>query len=181
MELARSSAPAVTTMAADMREVVTRGLTEAETGEGVARVLRSYINRDDLLDPEHRQGDPNGYRQHILHVEKDGSFSIVSLVWLPKQQTAIHDHVSWCVVGVHQGIGTEERFNIVANNGDSQLALAGTGVAPRGDVMWLSPPGDIHRVSCSSPEKTISIHVYGADISLLGTSVRREYDLPIKG
>lgn len=181
MESVETSALAVTTMAADMREVVTRGLTETETGEGVAGVLRSYINRDDLLDPEHRQGDPNGYRQHILHVENDGSFSIVSLVWLPEQQTAIHDHVSWCVVGVHQGIETEERFNIVANNGESHLSVAGTGVAPQGDVMWLSPPGDIHRVSCSSPEKTISIHVYGADISVLGTSVRREYDLPIKG
>lgn len=180
MELAKNSAPAVTTMAADIRDVVIRGLTEAETGEGVAEVLRSYVNRDDLLSPENREGDPDGYRQHILHVEDDGSFSIVSLVWLPKQQTAIHDHVSWCVVGVHQGIETEERFNIIANNGESHLAVAATGVAPQGDVMWLSPPGDIHRVNCSSPEKTISIHVYGADISVLGTSIRREYDLPIQ-
>ena len=168
-------------MAVDIRNVVSRGLTEAQTGEGVAEVLRSYINRDDLLGPDHREGDPSGYCQHILHVEDDGSFSIVSLVWLPKQQTAIHDHVSWCVVGVHRGVEKEERFNVVANNGESHLAVAGIGVAPQGDVMWLSPPGDIHRVSCSSPEKTISIHVYGADISVLGTSVRREYDLPIKG
>ena len=26
----------------------------------------------------------------------------------------------------------------------------------------------------------LSIHVYGADISVLGTSIRREYELPVR-
>ena len=181
MELVETSALAVTTMATDIRSVVSRGLSEAETGESVAKVLRSCIDRGDLLNPGNREGDPDGYRQHILHVEDDGAFSIVSLVWLPGQMTAVHDHVSWCVVGVHQGEESEERFAVVASNGESHLEINGTGIATQGEVVWLSPPGDIHRVSNGSPKKTISIHVYGADISVLGTSVRREYDLPIKG
>lgn len=180
MELVETSTPALTTMAADIRDVVGRRFSQAETGEGVAKVLRSYINRSDLLKPENRKGDPDGYRQYILHIEEDGSFSIVSLVWLPAQVTAVHDHVSWCVVGVHQGEETEERFAVVASNGESHLKINGTGIAPQGAIVWLSPPGDIHRVSNSSEGKTISIHVYGADISVLGTSIRREYDLPLK-
>ena len=180
MELIEEAAPAVGVMADEIRDIVRQGLTEADTGKAVAALLKNYIGRADLLHPENREGDPERYRQHIIHVEPDGSFSIVSLVWLPSQMTAIHDHVSWCVVGVHEGQETEERFRLVENNGNSHLELVGTAVAPQGDTVWLSPPGDIHRVRNSDSAKTISIHVYGADISVLGTSIRREYDLPVK-
>ena len=55
--------------------------------------------------------------------------------------TAIHDHVSWCVVGVHEGKESEERFALVENNGESSLTLTGTGTNSAGLVVWLSPPG----------------------------------------
>ena len=179
MEIIEKAGPAVDVMATEVRDVVAEGLTEAETGEAVAGIVKRYIGRADLLHPENREGDPEKYRQHVIHVEPDGSFSIVSLVWLPGQVTAIHDHVSWCVVGVHEGQETEERFKLIENNGESHLELVGTGIAPQGDTVWLSPPGDIHRVRNGDSDKTISIHVYGADISVLGTSIRREYDLPV--
>ncbi|MGB7859786.1 MAG: cysteine dioxygenase family protein [Acidimicrobiia bacterium] len=167
-------------LAARVRDVVNQGRSEAATGDGVAAVLRSQITRDDLLRPEDCVGDPDRYKQHILHVEPNGSFSIVSLVWLPDQITPIHDHVSWCVVGVHQGEEAEERFRMVENNGASHLEVEGTGTNPEGLVVWLSPPGDIHRVRNAGDGTAISIHVYGADISVLGTSIRREYDLPVR-
>ena len=65
-------------------------------------------------------------------------------------------------------------------NGETHLELEGTGINPQGLVVWLSPPGDIHRVTNTGDGKTISIHVYGADINVLGTSIRRRYDLPVK-
>jgi len=36
-----------------------------------------------------------------------------------------------------------------------------------------------HRVRGPGPGVTVSLHVYGADIGRLGSSVRRVYDLPI--
>ena len=39
-----------------------------------------------------------------LYVEPGGSFSIVALVWRPGQITRIHDHITWCVFGVIQGV-----------------------------------------------------------------------------
>ncbi len=69
---------------------------------------------------------------------------------------------------------------MVEANGESHLRLEGTVTNPEGLVVWLSPPGDIHRVTNTDQKTTISIHVYGADISVLGTSIRREYELPIK-
>jgi 3-mercaptopropionate dioxygenase len=49
-----------------------------------------------------------------------------------------------------------------------------------GTVSGFAPPGDIHRVRNTGEEVAISMHVYGADISRLGNSIRREYTLPIR-
>jgi hypothetical protein len=49
-----------------------------------------------------------------------------------------------------------------------------------GDVTGLVPPGDIHRVQGEGPHPTISLHIYGTDLSrLASSSVRRTYDLPV--
>jgi predicted metal-dependent enzyme (double-stranded beta helix superfamily) len=47
-------------------------------------------------------------------------------------------------------------------------------------VSGFAPPGDIHRVRNTGDDVAISMHVYGADISRLGNSIRREYPLPIR-
>jgi predicted metal-dependent enzyme (double-stranded beta helix superfamily) len=47
--------------------------------------------------------------------------------------------------------------------------------SPSGDVSYFAPPGDIHRVRNIGTGVAVSLHVYGADISDLGTSVRRVY------
>jgi predicted metal-dependent enzyme (double-stranded beta helix superfamily) len=43
----------------------------------------------------------------------------------------------------------------------------------------FTPPGDIHRVRNSGDVPAVSLHVYGADLSRLGSSVRRVYGLPV--
>src|SRR6478672_5465135 len=72
----------------------------ARTAELVADQLRLHLPGPDVLSASQRLGSPDGYQSHILHVEADGSFSIVGLVWRPGQLTRIHDHLTWCVVGV---------------------------------------------------------------------------------
>ena len=44
----------------------------------------------------------------------------------------------------------------------------------------FAPPGDIHRVRNVGDRTAISIHVYGTDVSRIGSSVRRYYDLPVQ-
>jgi 3-mercaptopropionate dioxygenase len=46
-------------------------------------------------------------------------------------------------------------------------------------VAGLAPPGDIHRVRNDGTQTAVSPHICGTDISRLGTSVRRTYDLPV--
>jgi len=149
----------------------------ARTAELVAAELERHLPTPEQLTPEQRRGDPDRYRTHVLHVEDDGSFSIVALTWRPGQATAIHDHVTWCVFGVIQGVEYEEQF--VLDQSGKFLLEAGSSAAATGEVSGFAPPGDIHRVRNIGDETAISIHIYGTDVSRIGSSVRRIYDLPV--
>jgi predicted metal-dependent enzyme (double-stranded beta helix superfamily) len=135
----------------------------------VADALRLHLPGPDVLTPEQRRGDPDRYRSHTLHVEPDGSFSIVALVWRPGQVTRIHDHLTWCVFGVVEGIEHEELF-------DEHGTSIGASTNHVGEVSGFAPPGDIHRVRNIGATTAISIHVYGTDVTRVGSSVRRYYD-----
>jgi predicted metal-dependent enzyme (double-stranded beta helix superfamily) len=159
----------IDTLAAGVRRVVARKLGWAETSQLVAGQLARHLPTPDVLTPEQRAGSRDGYRSHPLHVEPDGSFSIIGLVWLPGQITRIHDHTTWCVFGVIEGVEHEELF-------DADLNLLGRADNHVGDVSGFAPPGDIHRVHNTSRETAISIHIYGTDVTRTGSSVRRFYD-----
>jgi 3-mercaptopropionate dioxygenase len=141
----------------------------SDTARLFAAQLRRHLPSPDVLSEEERLGSPDGYRSHTLHVEPDGSFSIVALVWRPGQVTRIHDHLTWCVFGVIQGVEHEELF-------DPNLTLVGRSDNHIGDVSRFAPPGDIHRVHNTGSTTAISIHIYGTDVTRMGSSVRRYYD-----
>jgi predicted metal-dependent enzyme (double-stranded beta helix superfamily) len=148
-----------------------------QTAVLVADQLRRKLPGPEILTPQEREGDPDGYRSHVVHAEPDGSFSVIALVWRPGQVTPIHDHVTWCVFGVLQGIEFEELY-AVGEDG-SCLREVGRGQSVTGEVSGFAPPGDIHRVRNWGDDVAISMHIYGADITRLGSSVRRTYDLPV--
>ena len=149
-----------------------------QTATLVAGSLERHLPSPDVLSAEQRAGDPERYRSHPLYIEPDGSFSIVALVWRPGQVTPIHDHVTWCVFGVIQGVEYEELFELDEEHGC--LVPRGAAASGRGDVSGFAPPGDIHRVRNAGERTAISIHIYGTDVSRIGSSVRRYYDLPVR-
>jgi 3-mercaptopropionate dioxygenase len=156
-------------LVAGTRSAVERHADWAETARLVTDALRRHLPTPDVLTPEQRLGSPNEYSGHTLYVEPDGSFSIVALVWRPGQITRIHDHVTWCVLGVIQGVEHEELF-------DADLNVIGESDNHVGDVSGFAPPGDIHRVHNTGDETAISIHIYGTDVTRVGSSARRYYD-----
>jgi 3-mercaptopropionate dioxygenase len=165
------------TLVEAIRGAVRVGDDWAGIAERVAEQLRRHLPTPDMLTADQRCGDSAGYRSHVLHAERDGSFSIVALTWLPGQETPIHDHVTWCVFGVIQGIEYEELYTLDEQHG--HLVEAGSAVNRLGEVSGFAPPGDIHRVRNIGERTAISIHVYGTDVSRIGSSVRRVYDLPV--
>jgi predicted metal-dependent enzyme (double-stranded beta helix superfamily) len=161
-----------------VRAAVGRHADWAETARLVAAELERHLPSPALLTEEQRTGNAQDYRSHVLHTEPDGAFSILALVWRPEQATPIHDHLTWCVFGVIQGIEYEELF--VLDEANECLVEAGSSVNRTGDVSGFAPPGDIHRVRNAGDRTAISIHVYGTDVSRVGSSVRRYYELPVR-
>lgn len=172
-----SGAPGLDELVAAVRAIVNGHADWRETARLAASELERHLPSPEILTTEQRLGDPSGFRSHLLHSEPDGSFSIVALVWRPGQVTAIHDHVTWCVFGVIQGVEHEELFELDERRGC--LVEAGTSTSPTGDVNWFAPPGDIHRVRNVGDDTAISIHIYGTDVSRIGSSVRRHYHQPV--
>jgi predicted metal-dependent enzyme (double-stranded beta helix superfamily) len=161
--------------AAIRRAVRARGSWQTTT-DRVAAVLRRQLPGPDLLTPEQLAGDPAGYQTHLLYVEPDGSFSVTAMVWLPGQETPVHDHLTWCVTAVLQGTEYEEIFA----KRDEYLKVIARNENPVGAVSGFAPPGDIHRVRNVGNGTAVSMHVYGTDISRVGSSIRREYTTPIR-
>ncbi|MBV9788613.1 MAG: cysteine dioxygenase family protein [Chloroflexi bacterium] len=172
--------PALEQLVSHIEAVLALRANPHDTAHQVAAELGPFLDDPQLLLPSQREPDPNCYRQHVLHVADDGQFSIVALVWLPGQTTCIHDHVSWCVVGVYEGREQERQYEVADSGGDAYLQPVGVSYNEPGSVAALTPPGDIHQVVNPGPGLAISIHVYGADIGKLGSSIRRRYELPIK-
>src|SRR5829696_9938148 len=88
----------------------------------IAERLKALLATDGWLAPEHQLAGRDTYRQHVLHVSRCRRLSVVALVWLPGQRTPIHDHVSWCVVGVYRGVEREAHYRLVEQEGRQFLA-----------------------------------------------------------
>lgn len=171
---------------AAIRRAVRPGDTWQQTADRVVAALRRRLPRFDqtgagvlsagLLTAAQLAGDPSGYQSHLVHAEPDGSFSVVIMVWLPGQRTPVHDHVTWCCTAVLVGTEYEE---VYAHRGD-HLEVVARNANPTGTVSGFAPPGDIHQVTNTGNGTAVSMHVYGTDISRVGTSVRRVYDLPVR-
>jgi hypothetical protein len=70
---------------------------------------------------------------------------------------------------VLQGIEHEDLY-------DDQLNPIGANDNHAGYVGGFAPPGDIHRIRNIEAGITISLHIYGTDISRVGSSARRYYN-----
>jgi predicted metal-dependent enzyme (double-stranded beta helix superfamily) len=163
-----AAGPVLIDLVAAVRPVIAMRADWARTAILVAEQLRAHLPGPGILTPGQRRGDPGRPAGHVLHAEPDGTFCILGLVWRPGQSTRIHDHITWCVVGVLAGTGHEELF-------DEALNPAGARDNHPGEVSGFAPPGDIHRIRNHASVTAISLHIYGTDITRVGSSARRYY------
>jgi 3-mercaptopropionate dioxygenase len=166
---ATTATPTLTSLIDEVRAAVRVHTDWASTAQLVTDGLRRHLPGPEVLTAAQRLGEPDKPTGHLLYAEPDGTFSILGLVWRPGQTTRIHDHITWCVVGVLQGVEHEELY-------DEQLNRIGERDNYPGDVSGFAPPGDIHRINNTGTETAISLHIYGTDITRIGSSARRYYD-----
>jgi predicted metal-dependent enzyme (double-stranded beta helix superfamily) len=151
--------------------------------DGVQRHLARLLQSPDFLRPEQREPDPAHYRTHLLAIAPSRKFSVVALVWLPGQATPIHDHICWCCVGVLQGLEHEQRYSLHhSETGEQWLVPLDVDALTTGHTCALVPPEEnIHQVRNAGEDLAISIHVYGDDLDVWGSSINQCFDaLPIR-
>jgi len=124
-----------------------------------------------FLEPQHYRSDPQSYTRNLVYDAADESLSLYSIVWLPGQWTPVHDHGSWGVVGVIEGV-LEERSYVRLSpdrgaDADIDLARGGTVLLRHGAVTSFVPnPDHIHVTGVPSKRpRAVSLHLYGRMMS----------------
>lgn len=142
-----------------------------------------------FLTPAHRKPDPDHYARHPVHVAADGNLSLFALVWQPGQWTPVHDHGSWGVVGVVEGV-LEER-NFMSTDGEIRsdtgirLKRGGAILLGAGSVTSFVPnPDHIHMTGVPTTRAPVlSLHLYGRNMNSfhiydVAAGTRRMLQLP---
>jgi predicted metal-dependent enzyme (double-stranded beta helix superfamily) len=151
-------------------DAITADIPEPAQPPAVAAALSDYLGCSSLLAPQHLIGSPTDYQANVVHVAPSGAYSIVALVWQPGQRTPIHDHRTWCVVGVHEGSEVERAYSW----SDGRLLERERRHYQVGATTWMSEgDNDIHDVTASAA--TVSVHVYGLDYRTTTSSIRTTY------
>lgn len=152
------------------------GCSAAECVDKILPLMRLLLTGDlGFLTDEHRRSDPDHYRRNAVHLSKDGSFSLFALVWLPGQWTPVHDHGTWGVVGVVEGLLEErgyQRTDAFDGGGDDKddgiaLERGGSVLLPPGAVTSFVPnPDHIHMTGVADTnDACLSLHLYGRVLS----------------
>jgi predicted metal-dependent enzyme (double-stranded beta helix superfamily) len=132
-----------------------------------------------FLRAEHYREDPGHYARNAIYICPDGELSLFALVWRPGQWTPVHDHGSWGVVGVIEGL-LEERAYMSADgeifgNADIRLRRGGVVLLNPGAVTTFVPnPDHIHMTGVAADRgRCVSLHLYGRNMDSFHV-----YDLP---
>lgn len=132
-------------------------------------LLEELVAKDDWLPDAFAVANPERYQQHLLYCDPQDRFCVVSFVWGPRQETPVHDHTVWGLVGMLRGSELSEGYDLK----DGCMTPAGRDMLHQGEVVTVSPRiGDIHKVSNAETDMvSISIHVYGGDIGAIDRHV----------
>lgn len=157
---------------ADCKSVAATNADPAECVYAVAPLMERLLDGDrSFVRPEHVRPDPGHYARNAIYICPEGQLSLFALVWLPGQWTPVHDHGSWGVVGVLQGL-LEERSYMAA---DGEI-LADHGIRlKRGGVILLKEksvssfvPNPDHIHVTGVPETramAVTLHLYGRNMN----------------
>ena len=120
-----------------------------------------------FLEPQHYKSDPDHYARNLVYSAPDDSLSLYTLVWLPGQWTPVHDHGSWGVVGVLEGVLEERSYVRLSpdRGADSGIELVRGGVILLGHgavTSFVPNPDHIHITGVPAERpRAVSLHLYG--------------------
>lgn len=170
-----AASPAHPALAQFIEEALSRSRAHSDPCDAVLAIaplmMELSAHADEVLQEPHYRSDPDHYARNLIYCAPDNSLSLYALVWLPGQWTPVHDHGSWGVVGVAEGI-LEERSYVrqSADDGrDEGIALARGGIVllpPRAVSTFVPNPDHIHITGVPAYRpRAVSLHLYGRTMS----------------
>ena len=138
-------------------------------------MLDLIASASSFLQPQHYRSDPHAYTRNLIFDAADDSLSLYAIVWLPGQWTPVHDHGSWGVVGVVEGVLEERSYaRLSADRGaDHDIRLARGGVVllgPGAVTSFVPNPDHIHVTGVPQDRpRAVSLHLYGRMMSSFNT------------
>jgi predicted metal-dependent enzyme (double-stranded beta helix superfamily) len=155
-------------LARAVEEVLAQHSDEPSITQAVADHLRDALARGLELDERVLKPGADHYVMYPLWVDEGKRFSIASAVWGIGQQTPVHDHGTWGVVGIYSGFEREESYTNPELTGDTLPSYLGAEVWKPGEVtVCCTTDADVHRVSSDGDVPCVGIHIYGDDIGVL--------------
>jgi predicted metal-dependent enzyme (double-stranded beta helix superfamily) len=144
----------------------------ADCVEAIAPLMLQLVEQaHTFLQPAHYQSSPQGYSRNLIYAAPDATLSLYSIVWLPGQWTPVHDHGSWGVVGVVEGVLEERSYvRLTPDRGADhgiELARGGVILLGKGAVTSFVPnPDHIHITGVAADRpRAVSLHLYGRTMS----------------
>jgi predicted metal-dependent enzyme (double-stranded beta helix superfamily) len=174
----------------DCRAPAARHATPSERVAAIApRMLELLASGGNFLTAAHRRTDPTGYARNLIYRPADAAISLYALVWLPGQWTPVHDHGTWGVVGVVEGVLEERAFLPGAGKIETDTGIAlrpgALSILAGGSVTTFVPnPDHIHRTGVPEDRApAISLHLYGNAMNSfhvydVAAGTRRLIDVP---
>ena len=153
----------------DCRQVIKENSEPSDRVSHIVSLMHQLLTGDtSFLKPEHFRSDPDHYARNAIYIDPDQQMSLYALVWEPGQWTPVHDHGTWGVVGVYEGILEESNFMFsdhVETQNDDNVSLVQGGVvvlSPESVSSFVPNPDHIHKTgNPSTSQRTVSLHLYG--------------------
>src|SRR5262245_48893437 len=163
-------------LAADVESIVAREREHARIVPAVEPLLSRFLSAQTLPEQYCRPAEGRVATEHQdftvyrLHRGPNDCFNIMVAIWPAGGSSGVHDHAGkWVVEGVYRNkLHTirYKRLDDKSQPGHVQLRESVALDLHPGDVAHvLSPHEEIHDFINPSKEPTVSVHIYGGDIS----------------
>jgi predicted metal-dependent enzyme (double-stranded beta helix superfamily) len=136
---------------------------QQEMLDAVSKQLAKMLADPKAIDDSLIRTSAERYTRTLLHRDPQQRFIVLLLAWAPGQKSPIHDHECWGAVGVYKGVLAETQYE---KNAQGMLEGGATQLAKRGTLTTVNPPDtDLHTMSNPSKGVTVTVHVYGRDMT----------------
>ncbi|CAN5379631.1 hypothetical protein BH11ARM1_BH11ARM1_13500 [soil metagenome] len=132
----------------------------------------------EFIAPEMLKPVPDKYARRLLHKDPEGRYSVMIMVWDKGQGTPLHDHAHmWCVECVYRGRIKVVSYDLQSSEGDIYHFKREMEIyAGPGEAGALIPPYEYHTLANDQDAPTVTIHVYGGEMTWCDAFLHQEGD-----